>query len=183
MKYLSLLVGACAVSVGFLACSSDDSGGGGTGGSGAAATGGFGAGGAATGGVGAGGAATGGTGAVATGGTGATGTGGASSCPGTLLGQKCTVLQSPDAAQNACIQGQCCSTLETCLADAECSSFFACNATCQQGGGTPQTCSQQCQNCIGGATALVTAFNQCMATCASGDGGTADGGASDAATD
>ncbi len=181
MKYLSLLVGACAVSVGFLACSSDDSGGGGTGGSGAAAAGGFGAGGAATGGVGAGGAATGGTGAVATGGTGAVG--GGAQCPANLQGQKCNALQTNVPAETACIQGQCCSLVDACLADPACSSFVACGSVCLQGGGTPQSCGQQCQSCLGSSQAMYTAFTDCVQTCAGGDGGTADGGVGDAATD
>jgi hypothetical protein len=169
------------VSIGFIACSSDDSGGGTGGGTATGGFGGIGTGGVGTGGVGTGGVGTGGVGTGGVG-TGGAGTGGAPSCPATLKDQKCTALTSPNAAQDACFKGQCCASLESCFADAECAGFFACNATCQSGGGTPQVCSQQCQSCIGGSTALITAFNNCITACA-GDGGASDAGPGDASTD
>lgn len=175
MNYLSIFVGVCSLSVGLMACSSDDSGGGtgATGGSGAGtATGGFGGGILDSG--------TGGTGATATGGTGATGTGGVANCPGTIQGQKCNALQTNVPAETACIQGQCCAAVDACLADAACSSFVACGSACLQAGGTPQTCGTQCQSCLGASSGLYTTFTTCVTNCASGDGGTTDSGTTDA---
>ena len=100
-----------------------------------------------------------------------------------LQGQKCSALSTNVPAETACIQGQCCSLVDACLADAACSSFVACGSNCLQTGGTPQSCGQQCASCLGASQSLYTAFTSCVQACASGDGGTADGGASDAATD
>jgi hypothetical protein len=174
MKHWVLALTACGAVAAIPACSSDDSGGG-SGGSATGGTGGIvtgGTGGGITGGT--GGSGAGGTGGSAAGGTGG-GSGGGTNCPTDFQGQPCTALQSNDPKQTACLQGQCCTATAACLADAACASFIACGSACLQGGGTPQSCGQECATCMTDPT-LYNAFQTCVTNCAASDGGTSDSG-------
>jgi hypothetical protein len=183
MKLVTFLamvgVGTLAVS----ACSSSSDGGtGGTSGSGGASgSGATGGSGAVTGTGGSGATGTGGSGAVGTGGSGATGTGGAgggsADCNPQLQGQTCTVLQTTDPNQNACLQGDCCDEATACLANAECASLIYCGSVCLQGGGTPESCSQTCASCVTSQAPvdLYNGISTCVTSCVSGGTGGAGG--------
>ena len=118
-------------------------------------------GGGATGGFGGSGATGGFGGSGATGGFGG-GTGGGGTCDTSLQGATCTDVVDTTKPCGQCVAAKCCSTMNTCLANATCSGLFECvYSYCTTG--DVNTCIGQ--NCPGCATsASVTAFNA-ISTC------------------
>ena len=118
------------------------------GGMGGGTTGGFGGGVGATGGMGAmgGSGATGGFGG-GSGGSGG-GSGGGGSCQSTIQGKKCADVLKTTTTCGACAQSYCCSTVNTCLADATCAGLFQCAlGTCASAPDLENCIGQSCPSC------------------------------------